>query len=102
MPRDNTPPVFSLAHNTAANRYELSVDGEVASFAEYFDDGDVLVFPHAVTALRYRGNGFAEQVVRFALDDVRERGKHLVASCWFVAEFIADHSEYADLVADKS
>ncbi len=96
VPLDDASDRTSLAHNMVANRYELSVDGEVASFAEYFDDGDVVVFPHTVTAPRFRGNGFAERVVRFALDDVRQRGKHVVASCWFVAEFIAEHPEYGD------
>jgi predicted GNAT family acetyltransferase len=96
---EDVPAGTSLAHNVEARRYELSVGGEVASFAAYHEDDDVVVFPHTVTAPRFRGNGFAEQVVRFALDDVRRRGKHVVASCWFVAEFIADHAEYGDLVA---
>jgi predicted GNAT family acetyltransferase len=98
VPFEDVPTGTSLAHNVEGRRYELSVGGEVASFAAYREDGDIVIFPHTVTAPRFRGNGFAQQVVRFALDDVRHRGKHVVASCWFVAEFIADHEEYGDLV----
>jgi hypothetical protein len=34
-----------------------------------------------------------------ALDDARRRGWRIVPQCPFVAEFIAEHPEYADLVA---
>ncbi len=91
----------SLVHNEAAGRYELALDDEVASFAEYYMTDDLIVFPHTMTYPRFRGNGFAEQVVRFALDDVRSRGRRVMATCWFVAKFIGDHPEYGDLVATE-
>jgi hypothetical protein len=33
------------------------------------------------------------------LDSIRADGKTVVPRCWFVAEFIDLHPEYADLVA---
>jgi len=38
-------------------------------------------------------------LVRHALDDVRAKGRTIVPTCWFVAEFVDLHPEYADLVA---
>jgi predicted GNAT family acetyltransferase len=38
-------------------------------------------------------------VVRFALDDIRDAGRQVIPSCWYVARFIDEHPEYADLVA---
>jgi uncharacterized protein len=46
-----------------------------------------------------RGKGLGAELVRHALDDVRGSGGKVVADCWYVAEFIAEHPEYGDLVA---
>ena len=90
-----------LRKNESAGRYELLLDGEVASLADFRVDGDRVVFPHTETVPAQRGRGLAEQVVRFALDDVRPSGRTVVPACWFVAEFIDDHPEYADLLESK-
>lgn len=86
-----------------ASRYELRVDGELASIATYrvFDD-NTIVFPHTETAPRWRGRGLAEQVVGRALDDARAAGRSIVPTCWFVARFVDQHPAYADLVGDHA
>lgn len=89
-----------MAHDRDRRLYALHLDGELASYAEYADDGSVVTFPHTVTVPHRRGQGLAARVVRFALDDVRAQGKQVVAACWFVAQFIDDHPQYADLLAD--
>jgi uncharacterized protein len=88
-----------LHKNEPANRYELSLDGSVVAYAGYEVHGDVVVFPHTVTEAAHRGQGFAAQVVQFALDDVRASGRTIVPACWYVAQFIDLHPEFADLVA---
>ena len=88
-----------IVHNEQETRYELSVDGEIASIAEYTPSGDTWVFDHTETVPRFGGRGLAARVVGFALDDARKRGVKVVASCWYVAEFIDKHPEYAELVA---
>ncbi len=90
-----------LRKNEPAGRYELLLDGEVAALADFHVDGDRVVFPHTETTPALRGRGLAAEVVRFALDDVRPSGRSVVPACWFVAEFIDDHPEYADLLADR-
>jgi predicted GNAT family acetyltransferase len=87
-----------LRKNEAAGRYELLLDGEIASVADYRVEGEHVVFPHTRTEPALRGRGLAEQLVRFALDDVRPTGLTVVPACWFVAEFIDDNEEYADLL----
>jgi uncharacterized protein len=37
--------------------------------------------------------------VRGALDDVRTKGAKIVARCPFVARFVREHPDYADLLA---
>lgn len=85
--------------NRAASRYELVLDGQVVSFAEFYDEGPQVIFPHTVTLPEFQDNGYADRVVRTALDDVRAAGKSVVARCWFVREFIRDNPEYHDLLA---
>ena len=63
------------------------------------DDGSTLVFHHTFTAPAHRDNGYAADLVGRALDDVRASGHKVVATCWFVAEFIDLHPAYADLRA---
>jgi uncharacterized protein len=85
--------------NPTRSRYEL-VDGDrLIGFTEYHPRDGVLVFPHTVILHRQRGAGYATQLVQGALDDVREQGKLIVPECSFVAQFIAEHPDYADLVA---
>ena len=81
------------------SRYELLDDGEVVGFADYRDDGTTVLFPHTVINADRRGGGLGAVLVRNALDDVRAKGRTIVATCWFVAEFVDLHPEYADLVA---
>lgn len=92
-----------MAHDVRRNieqsRYELLVDGKVAAVADYRADGNVWTFPHTVVDRSRRGRGLGAALVRGALDDVREHGATVVPTCWFVAEFIGSHPDYADLLA---
>jgi uncharacterized protein len=88
-----------LVHNEPKDRFELIVDGELASFAEYRASGDVLVFDHTVTDPAFRGQGLAARVVQFALEHARETNRTVVPQCWFVREFIESNPEFEDLVA---
>lgn len=90
-----------LDHDDAAHRYRLVGDGTVVSLADYrvIADGRTLVFHHTFTPPERRGHGLAADLVRRALDDVRLSGRTVVATCWFVDQFIDAHPEYADLRA---
>jgi predicted GNAT family acetyltransferase len=90
-----------LVHNPRRHRYELFVGSDLASLAEYQESGDTMVFDHTETFDEFRGRGLAGRVVAFALDDVREKGKLIVPTCWFVADFIEDHPAYRDLIAGR-
>jgi hypothetical protein len=78
-------------------RYELVIDGEVVGIAEYRVEGDTVVFPHTEIAASRRGQGLGARLVRYALDDVRGTHRRVKAQCWYVAEFLSAHPEYADL-----
>lgn len=91
----------SFEHDPEARQYRLVRDGDVVSLADYrpLEDGATLVFHHTYTPPAQRGQGHAADLVGRALDDVRAAGRRVVPTCWFVAEFIDLHPEYADLRA---
>jgi predicted GNAT family acetyltransferase len=81
------------------SRYELLVDGGVVGIADFHLDGDRVVMPHTVVDPSRRGQGLASVLVRAALDDVRAQGRTVVPACWYVAQFLDEHPDYADLRA---
>lgn len=81
-------------------RYEVSVDGELAGFAEYRLSKDVISFTHAEVASAFEGRGLASILVRRALDDARRRGLAVKPFCPFVRGYIVRNPEYLDLVPE--
>ena len=83
--------------NTAQSRYELSLGGKVAAFANYRIDGDAVRITHTeVTGPE--GQGLGSRLAQRLLDEIRQRGQGVVPQCDFIAGWIAKHPEYADLV----
>ena len=93
---------LAVVDNPRRSRYELRDEGHLVGFTEYepADEG-VLVFPHTVITEPKRGAGYGSILVQGALDDVRRKGATIVARCPFVADFVGDHPEYADLLARR-
>jgi predicted GNAT family acetyltransferase len=88
-----------VRRNDADRRYELLVDGELVGIADFALDGETVVLPHTEIAPQRRGQGLGDVLVQGALDDIRSAGRTVVPACWFVAEFLDQHPEYANLRA---
>ena len=89
----------TVSHNVEKQRYEIHVDGTFAGFTQAIEDGEVVTMPHTKIFDEFEGQGLASQLVTGALDDIRSRGKKIVAECPYVAQFVVKHPEYADLLA---
>ena len=85
--------------NPEKSRYELLEDGRLLGVADYRAMDGTLAFPHTEIVPARRNQGLGAQLVKGALDDVRRKGAKVVPYCWFVAEFIEENPEYADLRA---
>jgi predicted GNAT family acetyltransferase len=83
-------------------RYELRLGEDVAGFAEYRRSGDTIVFQHTVIEPEFEGRGLGSKLARHVLDEARAAGLTVRPHCPFIASYIADHSEYADLVQRTS
>ncbi len=88
-----------VRNNVVQSRYELTDDGQIVGIADYDVEGDRVVFPHTEIDRARRGQGLGAELVRFALDEVRESGRQVEARCWYVAEFIRENPEYQELLA---
>lgn len=89
----------SITRNEAECRYEIHVDGILAGVAHVRETDDSVTFTHTEVFEQFEGQGLAGELVTGALDDVRVRGKKVIALCPYVARFIDKHPDYADLFA---
>lgn len=82
-----------------ASRYEVVVDGTLGGFAEYRLEGRVIAFTHTETLPVLAGQGLAQQLVTFALDDARRRDLEVLPFCSYVRATIARNpGRWLDLV----
>lgn len=88
----------TVRHNEAASRYEIAIEGLLA-VAEYELQDGRQVFTHTVVPPEFRGRGYAEALVRTALQDALATGRKVVPACSYVAKFIERNKEFASLLA---
>lgn len=87
---------MAVHDNRAENRFELTADGAVA-VAAYERAGDRIVFTHTVVPEALRGRGIGSRLIAGALAAVRAEGLTVVPQCRFVAAYLAEHPEAAEL-----
>ena len=75
-------------HNPQQSRFELFLDDTLAGYAEYSETPGVRDFNHTLTYPQFRGHGVAAQVVEYALDSSKADGFDIVATCWYVSDFL--------------
>ena len=89
-----------VVHNEQESRYELRTPAGLAVLA-YVLDGDRLALVHTEVPRSVEGRGVGGALVKFALDDARNRGLRVLPMCAFVKAYIARHPAYAPLVAKR-
>jgi predicted GNAT family acetyltransferase len=82
----------------AAQRYEARSESDLAGFIDYAVKRDRIALIHTEVLPAYRGQGIAEELVRFALDDARRRGLRVIATCPYVRSYVQRHPETHDIV----
>ena len=86
-----------IRNNTALDRFELEVDGQLA-VAYYRMTPGVITFVHTEVPQALSGQGVATKLIRGALEMVRAQGLKVVPQCPFVSAFMGKHPEYNDLL----
>ncbi len=91
---------IEMADAPDRDRYELSIDGELAGFSAYGTCPGLIAFDHTEVDQRFEGRGLGDRLIRFALEDARARGLAVLPFCPFVNAFIERHREFEALVPD--
>lgn len=96
-------PEMKVQKNTDSQAYEAVVDGQVVGMIVYHTPhgGQRVTLSHTIVTPEYRGRGIATRLVEHALDDLRTQDLKLTNYCTFVADYIADHPEYKELVDSR-
>lgn len=89
---------ISVIRNDEQSRYEAQVEYSNVGHLDFEDLGDALMLTHTEIQAEAEGEGYGTELVRGALDDIREQGKLVVPQCSFVAAFIDKNPEYRELV----
>ncbi|MBP2382370.1 GNAT family N-acetyltransferase [Brachybacterium sacelli] len=105
------PGAVRLVHDDDRERYEALEGAEVVGVLYYGDETPAAGAGVASTTVRdlrstvvapeRSGRGVGTALVRFALEDARDRGLRVRATCWF-ARGILERPEHADLREDPA
>lgn len=89
-----------FAHEADAQRYTMRIDGALVSVLDYRVNGGAISFNHTFTTPPFRGNGYAGELVTYAVDDVElTTSLTVVPMCWYVGEWFDQHPERAGLLS---
>ena len=88
----------TVRDNPDRQRYELVINDEIVSIADYRVDGDSVVVPHVETNPAHRGQGNADRLMAGMLDDLRATARTIMPLCPFAADYIDQHLDQQDLL----
>jgi predicted GNAT family acetyltransferase len=99
-PTASATPNTEFRNAEHASRYEMAIDGTLVCILDYRVNGSRVSFPRTFTLPQFRGNGYAAQLVEWAVDDVAAHAdRRIVPMCWYVGDWFDKHPERAGLLA---
>ena len=87
-----------ITRNDTEQRWELVEDGRVVGRLEYTEHEDLVSLTHTIVEPEHNGRGVAGDLVRTALDTLRDEGRRVRPECPYVVRWIERHPSYQDLV----
>lgn len=82
----------TLQHEPDESRYTLIIDDQLIAVADYRLNGAQISFNHTYTQPSHRGQGYANEVVSFAMDDVETTTDlRVIPMCWYVSKWFDDN-----------
>jgi predicted GNAT family acetyltransferase len=91
---------ITVADNAERERYEIRADGRLAGFLRYRLRPGLIELVHTEINDEFEGRGLGSQLISFALNDARERGRAVLPICPFVNDYIQRHQQYTELVPE--
>ena len=94
--------VIKTIQNPEKNRFELSVEGQLAVIDYTFKKSTNQIFLiHTEVPENMRGNGWGEKLVGESLEIIRNKGYKVVPICPFVVTYLKRHKHHLDLVDES-
>lgn len=87
---------FDIRHNSDRQRFETTVDGQLA-FVEYLPSNDRLIVTHTAVPKQLEGRGVGSALAKTVLDHARQINYTVIALCPFIAAYLNRHPEYQDI-----
>jgi len=79
-------------------RFEATIDGELAGSIEYAVKYGRLALIHTEVLPEYEGQGVGSGLVRFAIAEARRLELRVIPTCPFVRSYVESHPETHDIV----
>lgn len=86
-----------VTDNTAAERYEMDIDGKLV-FATYRREDGTVYIRHVEAPQALRGTGAAGRLMQGIVDIARRDGLKLVPICSYAAAWMRRHRDSLDLM----
>jgi predicted GNAT family acetyltransferase len=90
---------MSVDHDSEAHRFTISVSSGTAVLAYAPAGPGVLELYSTYVPTGDRGKGVAARLVEAAAEYARREGLRIIPSCWYVAHWLRQHPEHADLLS---
>ena len=91
---------LQIVNNEEEKRYEADL-GDAMAMIEYIPTKKMIVFTHTEVPREYEGQGIANKMIRYVLDEARESNMLVNPMCPFVKLYIRRHPEYMDIVPER-
>lgn len=84
--------------NPDRHRFEIDLGDGSLAIAEYRLSSGKITFTHTEVPEGHEGKGVGSALIRFALQEARERGLEVIPLCPFFADYMQRHTEVQDLL----
>ncbi len=90
---------MSVEHDPGSHRFTVPVASGIAVLSYTPAGPGVLELYSTFVPAADRGKGVAGRLVEAAVGYARSEGLRIIPSCWYVAHWIQQHPEHADLLS---
>ena len=89
---------LTVRDNPERHRFEIDLGDGSFAIAEYTLPAGKIMFTHTEVPEAHEGQGLGTKLIRFALDEARERGLKVIPICPFFAAYMQEHAQVQDLL----
>ncbi|MBP1888241.1 GNAT family N-acetyltransferase [Sinorhizobium mexicanum] len=86
-----------VVDNPEAKHFELAV-GDIVAVAYYKIENDRIILLHSEVPQEFSGRGIGTKLAEGVFEQLRARGRRVIAKCAFIARFASRHPEYAQML----